>query len=78
MPERPCSDESRSPCAARQSGVVGVSAAVMMARKADRTMTSRTYKGKCFCGAVEVTVTGGPVAMGYCHCGRAAPGPRRR
>lgn len=31
-------------------------------------MTSRTYKGKCFCGAVEVTVTGAPVAMGYCHC----------
>ena len=31
-------------------------------------MTSRTYKGRCFCGAVEVTVTGGPVAMGYCHC----------
>ena len=26
------------------------------------------YKGKCFCGAVEFTVTGEPVAMGYCHC----------
>lgn len=26
------------------------------------------YKGTCFCGAVEVTVTGAPVAMGYCHC----------
>jgi hypothetical protein len=24
--------------------------------------------GKCFCGAVELTVTGEPVAMGYCHC----------
>jgi hypothetical protein len=31
-------------------------------------MTSRTYKGKCFCGAVEVVVTGAPVVMGYCHC----------
>jgi hypothetical protein len=26
------------------------------------------YKGKCFCGAVEIVVTGDPVAMGYCHC----------
>ena len=28
----------------------------------------RTFKGQCFCGAVEVEVTGEPVAMGYCHC----------
>lgn len=28
----------------------------------------RTYKGSCFCGAVSITVTGEPVAMGYCHC----------
>lgn len=27
-----------------------------------------TYRGRCFCGAVEVTVTGQPVAAGYCHC----------
>ncbi|HEX7082453.1 MAG TPA: GFA family protein [Gammaproteobacteria bacterium] len=27
-----------------------------------------TRKGSCFCGDVEVTVTGDPVAMGYCHC----------
>ena len=26
------------------------------------------YKGRCFCGAVEFTVTGEPAAMGYCHC----------
>jgi hypothetical protein len=25
--------------------------------------------GKCFCGAVEIEVTGSPEAMGYCHCG---------
>lgn len=24
--------------------------------------------GTCFCGAVEVQVTGAPEAMGYCHC----------
>jgi len=27
-----------------------------------------THKGQCFCGSVQVEVTGGPVAMGYCHC----------
>ena len=26
------------------------------------------YKGTCFCGAVEIEVTGEPAAMGYCHC----------
>ena len=26
------------------------------------------YQGSCFCGAVEVTATGEPAAMGYCHC----------
>ena len=29
---------------------------------------SQTYKGNCFCGAVEVTVTGEPAAEGFCHC----------
>ena len=28
----------------------------------------KTYKGACFCGAVEITVTGQPAAQGYCHC----------
>lgn len=31
-------------------------------------MSSNLHKGKCFCGAVEVTATGAPFAMGYCHC----------
>jgi hypothetical protein len=26
------------------------------------------YKGSCFCGAVELTASGEPAAMGYCHC----------
>jgi hypothetical protein len=30
--------------------------------------TENEYKGRCFCGAVEVRVTGSPAAMGYCHC----------
>ena len=33
-----------------------------------RSVVSDTYKGRCFCGAVEFEVTGAPVAMGYCHC----------
>ena len=28
----------------------------------------KTYKGACFCGSVQFTVTGEPAAMGYCHC----------
>jgi hypothetical protein len=27
-----------------------------------------SYNGSCFCGAVQFTVSGEPVAMGYCHC----------
>ena len=27
-----------------------------------------SYKGTCFCGAVEIEVSGQPNAMGYCHC----------
>jgi len=28
----------------------------------------RTYRGSCFCGAVEIEVKGEPAAAGYCHC----------
>src|SRR4029453_5771735 len=37
-----------------------------------------SYNGSCFCGAVKWTVTGGPVAMGYCPCASCrhwSPGP---
>jgi len=30
--------------------------------------TEQEYKGRCFCGAVEIRVKGAPAAMGYCHC----------
>jgi hypothetical protein len=30
--------------------------------------TENQYKGRCFCGAVEVRVEGAPAGMGYCHC----------
>src|SRR5215216_331988 len=26
------------------------------------------HKGSCFCGAVEIELSGAPAAMGYCHC----------
>ncbi|ACM25263.1 GFA family protein [Agrobacterium sp. SHOUNA12C] len=28
----------------------------------------KSHSGKCFCGAVEIAVSGEPAAMGYCHC----------
>ena len=35
-------------------------------------MSGRTsappQRGTCFCGAVQIEVTGEPVEMGYCHC----------
>jgi len=31
-------------------------------------MSGREHRGSCFCGAVEITVTGEAVGMGYCHC----------
>jgi hypothetical protein len=34
----------------------------------DSAHTAKTYSGSCFCGAVELTVSGEPAAMGYCHC----------
>ncbi len=27
-----------------------------------------THKAACFCGAVELELSGEPAAMGYCHC----------
>jgi hypothetical protein len=29
---------------------------------------NQSYNGSCFCGAVELSVTGEPAAAGYCHC----------
>ena len=26
------------------------------------------YKGSCFCGAVQLEVSGDPVGQGFCHC----------
>ena len=29
---------------------------------------ARDYRGSCFCGEVQFTVSGEPAGMGYCHC----------
>jgi hypothetical protein len=29
---------------------------------------NKIYNGSCFCGAVQLTVSGEPAAAGYCHC----------
>lgn len=29
---------------------------------------SHTYEGSCFCGGVQLKVTGEPAGAGYCHC----------
>ena len=29
---------------------------------------TKTTRGACFCGAVQIEVSGEPAAMGYCHC----------
>ena len=31
-------------------------------------MSDATYKGQCYCGAVQIEVTGEAAAAGYCHC----------
>jgi hypothetical protein len=37
-------------------------------RSHDQTLDPKTYKGSCFCGAVQLNLSGAPAAMGYCHC----------
>ncbi len=31
-------------------------------------MSETSYAGQCFCGAVELVVTGEALGAGYCHC----------
>src|SRR5262249_856612 len=35
---------------------------------ADEVTAMATYKGECFCGAVQLEASGQPEGMGYCHC----------
>ena len=34
----------------------------------DQAKSGKSYRGSCFCGAVQFTVSGDPAGMGYCHC----------
>jgi hypothetical protein len=36
--------------------------------KRTREKNKMAHTGACFCGAVEIEVSGNPEAMGYCHC----------
>ncbi|MBN8897734.1 MAG: aldehyde-activating protein [Rhodospirillales bacterium 69-11] len=29
---------------------------------------TETHRGTCFCGSIEIEVSGAPEVMGYCHC----------
>jgi hypothetical protein len=40
----------------------------LLAPGAETTAPAASYKASCFCGAVELEVTGTPVIAGYCHC----------
>lgn len=31
-------------------------------------MRRESYKGSCFCGAVQFELSGEPIVSGYCHC----------
>ena len=37
-------------------------------RSQGHTHDAKEYEGSCFCGAVQLTVSGEPAAMGFCHC----------
>jgi hypothetical protein len=40
----------------------------LAAQTEDNMSDANAFTGSCFCGAVELVVTGEPAAMGYCHC----------
>jgi len=40
----------------------------MSDKTSEKTSQTKTYRGSCFCGAVELAVSGDPAGMGYCHC----------
>lgn len=40
----------------------------LLAPGAETKAPAASYKASCFCGAVELEVTGKPAIAGYCHC----------
>ena len=57
-----------APCAALVAPVqdAGIRAVLCLAFQIGGLLDE--LSGKCFCGAVEIEVSGSPEAMGYCHC----------
>lgn len=49
------------------SGRTGIDSRTRGARQVSENDQS-TYRGQCFCGAVQFEATGAPFLMGYCHC----------
>jgi hypothetical protein len=41
---------------------------ILAAQTLERNEMTITHKGACFCGTVQIEVTGEPEGMGYCHC----------
>lgn len=39
-----------------------------MRRGTEMSLENSFQRGTCFCGKVEIEVTGSPEEMGYCHC----------
>src|SRR5262245_34720199 len=33
-----------------------------------QTTMAKTVRGQCYCGAVEIEMSGDPLEVGYCHC----------
>jgi hypothetical protein len=52
----------------RSQGIIRVQSTVTKKKKRRDDMAAM-HTGTCFCGAVEIEVTGAPEEMGYCHCG---------
>jgi hypothetical protein len=72
MPERgryTCAVIGRVANRARSRGCAGTAIAGGVPSTLEIDMSNDTYKGSCFCGAVELAVSGQPAAMGFCHCG---------
>ena len=40
----------------------------LLAQREETNRNAVKYRASCFCGAVDLEVTGNPVLSGYCHC----------
>jgi hypothetical protein len=52
----------------RRSFALTVRETILPHARSGGHMSAKVYRGSCFCGTIEITVSGEPVAMGFCHC----------